>query len=1077
MAGALRFCGIFGLILFFLGGAFPKSGNLHAQAASGSIFGTVHDTSGATIAGANVKVTQAETGLVRSIVTNADGDYVVANLPVGTYSVEITITGFKALAQTDIRLDVGKNLRVDATLQLGQVDQKVEVSGEPPQLETRQAGLSSLVDEKRMVQLPLNGRNPLQLTLLLPGVNPAPNTVFQTSNTLPQQQFVSISGGRGNTVVYLLDGGTNQDSYTNVSNIYPNPDALQEFNVDTNSFTAEYGSRLGGVVNAVTRSGTNRFHGTAFEYVRNDYFNADNYFSPGKSDGLKRNQYGFTIGGPIIKDKLFFFGSWQETRLRQRPVGLQAVVPTTAELNGDFSQLKNSQGQTIVLKDPNTGQPFPNNFIDPSRFDPVAVKLLQFIPTPASSNGLITVNQVNANNDDQFVVKVDYQPTAADRISVRWIHDSYRVVSGLDPTDILGAQRLPDFHTQNGTVSWLHTFSPTLLFNSAFTFNRIQSGLSYGYPTTLAGLGTNMTNLSPNNDIIVNVAGYFSVPTIAGGRLARNDFQYTGVATWLKGKHELKMGVDILRQQLNQPSAAFFSDGQFAFQNAVTGSNLVDYLLGIPSTYTQATPQAEALRGLLPSSFIQDSYKVSSRLTLNLGLRWEPFLPWVDVRNNEVANWNPGQQSVVAPGLPPGLVVFGDPGVPRSGYDGSLGKFDPRAGFAFQITPNTVLRGAFGVYRDYPAGIVNNRITLGPPFDVQINIQNPTSLSDPFSAAQPNPYPVTIPPPAGFVFPRPVLAVVYPHDFTNAHAFQENVTLEHQLTPNWLVRASWIGSQGHDLMANEEINPATFIAGASTLANIDQRRPFFPTGFTSISQFESNGLSNYNGLAITAEKRMSRSFSLLASYTFSKSTDMASAVATGGVFGVYTNPANPFYDYGLSDFNRAHRFVGSFLYDSPRFSGNAFLHHVVGNWELNGIVTLESGVPFTVVDGVDQSLDGVAGDRPNQVGDPNGPWSNHGQEVAQYFNTSAFVLNSPGTFGTAGRNTLIGPGLFNVDYSMTKTFPIHESVNLQFRAEAFNLFNHANFDNPNSTLNSPLYGRITTAEPPRVLQFALRLAF
>jgi hypothetical protein len=1048
-----------------------------AQVASGTITGTVRDNSGASIPNATVTVRENETSLVRSATSSHSGDYNITDLPIGTYTVETTATGFRKVTQTGIVLDVGRILQVNAVLPVGGVEQNIVVNAEPPQLETRQSALSGLVDEKRMVGLPLNGRNPLQLSLLLPGVQPAANTVFQTSNTLPQQQFISVSGGRGNTVVYLLDGGVNQDNYTNVANIYPNPDALQEFSIETNNFSAQYGTRLGGVVNAVTRSGTNQVHGALFEYLRNDYFNAHNYFSPGKSDGLKRNQYGVAVGGPIIKNKLFAFGSWQETHIRQTPVGLQAVLPTPAQLSGDFSGLKNAAGQQIVLKNPGTGVAYVNNYIDPSTFDPVAVKLLHYMPTPAAASGVVSVNQVNANNDDQFVTKVDYQATTNDRISIRWIHDTYRVISGLDPTDILGAQRLPDFHTHNATISWLHTLSPTLLMNSSFTFNRIQSGLSYGYPTTLADLGSKMTNLSPNPDIIVNVAGYFAIPTVAGGSLARNDFEYQESFTWQRGKHELRFGVDVLRQQLNQPGSAYFSDGQFLFQNSLSGSNLVDYLLGVPSTFTQATPQAEALRGLIPGTYVQDNYKITSKLTLNLGLRWEPFLPWIDVRNNEVANFIPGEQSTVAPGLPTGLVVYGDPGVPRAGYNGSLNKFDPRIGFAYQAAASTVIRGGAGIFRDYPNGIVNNRITLGPPFDVQVNIQNPTSLSNPFSASSPNPYPVTIPPPRGYVFPRPVLAVVYPRSFTNAHAFQENLTVEQQLTPNWLFRLSYIGAQGRNLLANNEINPARYIPGSSSLSNIDQRRPYYPIGFTSISEFESNSISNYNAMAATIEKRLSRGFSFLASYTFSKSMDMSSAVGTGGVFGIYTNPADPNYDYGLSDYNHTNRFVASGIYDTPELTAHKALNQLLGTWELNGIVTLQSGAPFTVLDGIDQSMDGVAADRPNIIGNPSLSWSSHTAEVAQYFNRTAFQLNNPGTFGSTGRNTLIGPGLFNVDYSMVKTFPIHEATKLQFRAEAFNLFNHPNFDNPNSTLNSPLFGKITTAEPSRVLQFALRFMF
>lgn len=1061
--------------LLFLSAAVP----VYSQTAG--IVGNVHDSSEAVVASANVTATQQETGLQRTAQTNSQGDYVLSNLPVGTYSVSASATGFAISTQKNIALEVGKVLTVNVTLQVGQITQEVEVTATPPQLESRQAALSNIVNTKDVQELPLNGRNPLQLSLLLPGVEPAVNTVFQTSNTLPQQQFVSVSGGRANTILYLLDGGVNQDIYTNVANIYPNPDALQEFSIITNNFSAEYGSRLGGVMNAVTRSGTNQLHGTVFEYVRNDFFNATNFFTPGKSDGLKRNQYGFTVGGPIKKDKLFFFGSWQGTELRQAPAALQAVVPTATQLTGNFAGLTNSKGQAIQLVDPTTKVPYPNNYISPAIFDPVVVKLMKYIPVPTSANGSFTVPQINANDDNQYTVKTDYLPSGNDHVSVRWIHDQYHVVNAVDPTDILGAQRLPDFHTENGVVSWTHTFSPTLLLTAGGTFNRIQSGLTYGYPTTLGDLGSAISNLSVNKDIYMAVSGYFSIPTIAAAPLARNDFQYQGALNWVHGRHELKVGVNFIRQQLNQPSAAYESDGYFTFSSAFTGSNLADFLLGRAATYIQATPQAEALRTLLPDSYIVDNYKVTSKLTLNLGLRWDPFLPWIDSRNNEVAQFISGEQSTVAPGLPPGLVVYGDPGVPRAGYNGKAAEFDPRIGLAYQLTNKTVIRSGGGVYRDYPAGEVNNRITLGPPFDVQINIQNPPSVTNPFTAAQPNPYPISIPPPKNYSFPRPVLGVVYAPDFTNAYSFQQNLTVEHQLSTNMLVRLSYMGSEVHKLMANEEINSATFVAGQSTISNIDQHRPYYPLGFTSITQFQSNSVSNYDAGALTFEKRLSHGLSMLASYTFSKSTDMASAVASGGVYGIYTDPANGYYDHGLSDFNRTHRFVASLVYDTPGFGTNRLLHYLAGNWELNSIITGESGMPVNVTDGINESLSGVSGtapDRPNVVGNPSGTWASRAAEVGQYFNTSAFQLNALGTYGTASRNDLVtGPGLFDVDYAMVKTFPIRESLRLQFRAEAFNLFNKVNFDNPVSTLNSPLFGHLTTAEPGRVLQFALRLTF
>jgi hypothetical protein len=779
-----------------------------AQAQTGDsarIYGSVHDSSGAAVANAEVIAKNQNTGVIRKTVSTDSGDFVIANLPTGTYTVTITLSGFKAYLQEGIQLHVDAQAQVSAMLVVGELKESVSVTAEAPLLESRVATLNNVVGEKDMTELPLNGRNALQLTLLVPGVEDATNGTFISGNSRPDQQLISTGGARGNTVLYNLDGIFDGDSYTNITNVYPNPDALQEFSFQTNDFSAEYGHRVGGVVNAITRSGSNGFHGSLFEFVRNDFFDATNFFTPGVSDGLQRNQYGATLGGPIRRNKTFFFGSWQATGLRQHAVGATDVVPTAAERLGDFSHLLNSSGQEIIIKDPTTGQPFANNQISPTRFDPVAAQVLQWIPIPTNSTGVLQVPVYTIYNDNQFVGKVDHNLSDSTRLSVRYLYDMDIAGNTVLPTDLLGANREPDFRSHNALLSVLHTFSPTLIFVASTGFNRLQSSYTRGFPETLAQLGANIGDLSVNKDVELSIGNFFTIPPITGlngGILTRNDFQNQASFTWIKGKHELKFGADVLRLHLDMPSLPFNSDGKFTFTNSFTGSNLTDFLLGQGTSFTQGSPQSEALRGWSPGFYIQDNYRITSKLTLNLGLRYEPFFPWIDVRADKIAVWRPGQQSTRAPGLPPNLLVGGDPGVPQAGYNGSLNRFEPRLGFAYQLDSKTATRGGFGIFYDYPNSQVANEMTLYAPFAVKVTIQNPTSIVNPWTAAQPNPFPTVIPPPPSYAFPKPLTSAVYAPNFTNAHAEQWNFTVERQLLASWVARVSYMATQGGDLLAN-----------------------------------------------------------------------------------------------------------------------------------------------------------------------------------------------------------------------------------------------------------------------------------
>ena len=1050
--------------------------------ATGRVKGTVVDQAGANLPGVQVRIVEVQTNLDRTTTSNQEGEFSFPILPVGEYRIETESQGFKKNITRGITLIVDQTVNLQLSLEIGEVSQTIEVTSSPQLLEATVPTLKNVIDQKRIQELPLEGRNVLSLMLLVPGVQPTSGAFINQEFTAPNQVFVSSSGGRGNTIVYNLDGVDNSDTYTNVANSYPNPDALEAINIETNSFSAEHGRRGGGVFNAITRSGTNDWHGSLFEFVRNSALNATNFFTPGREDGLKRHQFGGTFGGPIIRDRTFGFFSFQRTTFRRFSIDQTAIVPTQAMRNGDFSNLRTANGTLVTVRDPATGIPFPNNQIPTSRFNPIAVKLLDFIPVPQDPSGLVRLSIPNISDDNQYLVRVDHNLSDSNRLTGRLLYDSLKSGTGLTDDNILNAVTRADFRTTNFSLSDTHTFSPSLIGIFSATLNRLWSGKGADYPTTLADLGADIVNQDPQKDIWLQVPSFFNINSLGSVILVRNNYQYQGSFTYVRGAHEMKFGADVIRQQFNVPAASLASNGLNIFGNALSGSNLTDFMLGRPSLFIQLTPWGEALRAWQPGGYFQDNYKVTQRLTINAGLRVDPYIPWTEHQANKILAFKPGSKSQISPGLPRGILVAGEAGIPEAGHNGSWKKFAPRLGGAY-LFPNekTSVRGGYGVFFDYPNAVINNRHASNIPFVLRIDVANPTSLTTPWTATQPNPFPTQIPVPSGFNFPLPALAVTYSDDFTNGYIQQWNLTAEHQITSNWLARLSYVGSRGVKLMSVQEANPALFIPGQSTLQNINQRRIFAPD-FASVQALTTDGTSRYNSLALSVERRFEKGYLISASYTFGRSQDYQSNVVAHGQSS-FTNPFDRSYDYAPSDFDRRHRFVGNFLWDLPRLNNAPTAARLIaGGWQINGIMILEAGAPFSIFAGTDRSLDGVGGDRANLTGDPElGSDRSKGEKIARYFNTAAFAIPDFGTYGSSGRNILRGPGYANVDLSILKNFRTpwfsSEGANLQLRAEAFNVFNRTNLNAPNTTFTSALFGRITTARDPRVIQLGIRFVF
>ena len=1032
-----------------------------------TIYGSVSDPSGGAIAGAKVAVTNQATDQSRETISAADGNYTVPDLPVGTYRLTVSAAGFKTFVQDSILVQVDENRRVPVRMAIGGVSESVTVAADVAQVETRSAALRQVVDSARIVELPLNGRNPLQLQYLVAGSSASTDP----SGGQGENTSVSINGMRANSNNYSLDGADNQDPFFNTPSVFPNPDALEEFSLQTSNYSAELGRNAGGAMNAVTRSGTNDLHGTLFEFLRNQDFDSRNFFANSVSP-FKRNQFGFTVGGPVRKNKTFFFGSYQGTRVASEPGTQTPIVLAAAQREGNFAGSK-------AIKDPLTGAPFPNNVIPASRLSPPALNFLTaFVPLPNSPNNAYTFPTASTTVDDQAIVKIDHTLTAANQLSGRLLYERNNTNQVPNNLDLPGFWAIIDYSNWNVAVNDIHTFTPHLVNSFTFGFNDVtRNQLPHvAAQTSLVDLGTGFIRSAPGPIAYdTEVAGYFQ----AFSRYLLNQYrkyvQYTDGVNWMLGSHSLKFGAD-LRQSICDQSQNFQTDPQVLFTANFTGLAIADFMLGRENSFTEGAPNAGSPRTIEFAAFIQDDWKVSRRLTANLGLRWDPWLPYKDDLN-AISQFRPGEQSVVYPTAPLGYVFPGDPGVSSTSLQSRLNNWGPRVGLAYDLSGNgkTSLRAGYGLfYSDIRQQSLNN-LSSNEPFGLSMAVTQPSGgLSNPYADTG-NPFPFQ--PPASqqerqnFKFTTPLTTVTeFDPNFRDAIVEQWNFSVQQQVFSDWILTAAYAGSAGSHLFIQNQLNPAIYGKAGSTV----NARRFYAPNYTSIVDQLSVGNSNYHSLQVSANKRFHHGLTILANYTWSKSIDEGSNDGDA--------PSNPFNirsNRAVSTFDIPQKFVGSFVWQLPG-SGlrGGLARAIAGGWELNGIVNLQSGAPFTVTSGVDNSQSGVNADRANLVGD----WHVAGgrteaQMLREYFNTAAFTVNPVGTFGNAGRNILFGPGLSNIDFGGIKGFRVKDRYQVQFRAEAFNLFNHPAFNNPNANVSAGTFGTITSAGAPRVVQLALKAMF
>ena len=1049
-----------------------------AQTTTGGITGVVRDAAGGVLPGVTVKAIHEATNAETTAVSSDVGVYVLRGLPVGRYTVFAELSGFQTAKNTDIVVRVNDEVRLDVGLIVGAVTETVTVSGMASTVDTSTGTLKTVVDQERIENLPLNGRNPTQLLTLVAGVL-TDRSDLTSGATYPGTQPVSSSGARGNTTNYVLDGGSNNDHYSNGPNPMPNPDALQEFSVQTNSFSAEYGRNVGAIVNAVTRAGTNQYHGLGFGYFRHYKFNATNFFTPGVDDGLKRSQYGGTFGGPIARNKTFFFGSYQGTNQRRKPTQRSSLVPTEAMRRGDFSAIPRA------LRNPATGELFPNNQIPTSLFSPAAVKIVsEWLPppNPIGTDNPMTIRFAQPQDDDdhQWLARVDHTFTNRHRAYGRfWVSRASTPPVLLDG-NILSSAFGRTWQNTVASINDTYVLAPNLLNNVVVTFNRTNNRNFQLYPPDYSTLGINVYN-DKTPQWFFNVAGYFGINSGDTNTFLRNEIQLVDTVRWTKGRHEVAAGIDYSYGEGDTVNN-FRANGRFSFSNAAgyTGDALTDFYLGRFSSFEQGIGEYKNTRMHFLATFIQDTLRLNRQVTLNLGLRWDPFFPYTDV-TNRLGCYRPGEKSQVYVNAPVGMAYPGDAACPAGGYDASLTDFGPRAGVA--IDPfgdgKSSIRVGYGMFYDRPNTISTNSPANQAPFGTLVsftgdsvnNVANPyLGRTNPFPA---DPFNVS----RAVQFFLPNTAFSYDPNLKNGRLQSWNVTLEREIMPSYLVRLAYAGSHGDRLAMGRELNAAVYAPGVTT-ATTNQRRPLFPN-FGNITSIESTGRSSYHALQLTLDKRLSKRFSVLSSYTLSKNKDHAGENKQTGA--TQTNPSNLDFDWGYANADRRHRFVSSFLWQIPGTFDNRALAGVLSDWSLTGILSMQSGSGFTVTSGVDNARTGTGGQRADISGDPKLPSDRPtAEKVLRWFNTSVYSPNALGTFGNSARNGLRGPGTKNFDLGLHKSFSTGGSTRVELRIEAFNAFNWINLGTPNTSQTSPNFGRITTLATgfsPRVMQGALRVSF
>jgi len=1158
------------------------------QGGTGTISGSATDTTGAVVPGTVITAVNEQNGFTRSTTVGSAGEYTLTGLQPGTYTVTGEQMAFKKFSMQGVRLEVGQNARIDVHLEVGNLAEVVEVTGQTALLQTEQSSVGAVINQQKIVDFPLNGRNFVQLGLLLPGVNTADGGTATGTNNVPGGG-ISVSGLRPEENSFLLDGTINTDQYQSVLVIRPSVDAIQEFKIETNSYSAEFGKGAGGQINVVTRSGTNQFHGTLFEFNRNRAFQARNFFDRNpsfkSSDGsflatpFNQNQFGATLGGPVMvphysgKNRTFFFADYEGFRMRHGNTTL-TNVPTPAMKRGDFSNIvggsigTDAAGQPVrrnTIYDPRTSRlvgntyvrtPFTGNIIPPDRIDPIAQKVINFpgmMPNPNiagsfGADGNPIQNYFDGRSVrqdyDLYSIRADHQFTAKDTFMARY---SLNDAGNFSPNTFPGYGTLDNQRQMAGTVSHTRIIGPTTLNEFRFGYTRFAE---YQAPeNTIAGnnivqkLGISGLE-SANSPAIVGAPtftiGGFATVGDGGGpfRPRNNSFQFMDQVSFHPGRHSIKVGGEIRRTRMAIVNAST-SRGSFDFGNAAwtgeqgfgnTGNTFASFLLGAPRQKgRRISGFFNDLRSTEYAAFVQDDGKVNSKLTINVGLRYMVYSPPYDTADRlstmvfpfgQPTSYSQGALSFLVPGNQKFAPNWGRAGIelPRSLYPTDKKDWGPRFGFAYSPFNKTVVRGGYGIFYDtVPGAIIEDTVTNLP------NLKEDQQSLSLYQNGPPTPETFI-----GFLLANPLPGQFTPGpnaidpNFRNAYIQQWNFGIQRELPANILLEIGYVGSKGTRLNRRENtntaepdgpyatvhlsdipaqpINPITGLPfSPDPVVNASLRPRFRRIVPYAVNTWEnntlylidnmftttSNAFSTYNAGQLRLEKRTSSGLSWLFSYSFSKAISDATPFTGAGPYDTGNRIQNIFdlkADKGLASLDHRHRVSLATTYELPLGPGKTFLTSgpkvlgkIVGGWSLNGIYTFQSGLPETVKFNGDFFGSGTDNARPDLVCNPNLPSGE--RTVNRFFNTSCFKIQSPLRYGNAGRSTVIGPPIQNIDLGILKNTPITERVTTQLRAEFFNVLNHTQWMPPNRYINQATFGVISAARDPRIIQFGFKVLF
>lgn len=1085
------------------------SATLAAQSGTSTMAGAVKDTTGATVPGAQVRVVNEGTSVGVDTFTNAEGLYRVSALVPGTYRLEIALSGFQSIIRRPIPLEIGQTLAIDVTLDVEKLTESVNVVASVPFIDSQSSTVAQTVTREMIAALPLPNRAASSLVTLAPGVI----MIDTGAGTAENYPLFSVAGGRARNQYFSLDGGnaSNVVALNRPSQILSLPvDAMQEFKVMTNNYSAEHGHSTGGVITMSTRSGTNRFKGSAFESLRNDALDARNFFATSKP-AVRLNQFGGTLGGPIEPGKTFFFATWERTRqLVSDPI--LSTVPTLANRQGDFSDLRSNAGQPVVVYDPVSRQPFPGNVIPKDRLDPVALAALQHFPLPNRQGTSTNASNFTGNSEstldrDIVVGRIDHKAGLADLLTARYyINNATTNITGSYGNPVADPlSDATDVRVQNVTGAYTRIVGASVVNELRFTYMRRTFIDEHpGLGQNLAG-AIGLSGVSDRAFPVFNIPGYgpsqsaaasaattnfgtasLGSPTVARFQTPITDKQLLESLTWSRGKHALKFGGEF-RTGVNDEIRDRGSSGNLTFSPLITshlgsgntGNALASFLLGEVNAASLQISDLIQTRASYVALYAQDDWRVTNRLTLNYGLRWEAELPRREVHNKQ-NSFDPAAINPVSG--TPGVVTFaGVDGTPARAFAVDLNNLGPRLGFAYQLTESgrTVVRGGTGIfYGPTISNSIGDQAALGFSTAANLVVSQATTQS---VFLLRNGFPAYTRPALTSAFgavpvgTKPTTSVSYfdPNQVAPT-SYQTNLNVQHEMAPGLLVEGGFIGNISRHLTANDfslnQVAPDRMGPGDT------QRLRPFPQFSDVILINPSIGKSSYVAGFVRVQKRFSDGLSLLAHYTRSRFMDDAESANEYGSTGSYMDGYHRNLDWARSASDVPNHFVLTVLFETRAFTGNRYVDRALGHWRVGVLETLQSGPPFTVITSANTTNAFPAGPlRPNLVGNPS--LSSDERTLSRWFNAAAFENPAPFTFGNAPRSVLRGPGLATTDLTLARSVPLVAGMKLDVRAETYNLLNRTNVNIPGFTLGAADFGAISSARPARTVQLGARFSF